>query len=76
METYMKYTKKINNIDILVEQKSTNIHGILFEPYMLEFNNDEDIVRSCFRSCSKEVSDANLELVLILCRVSIIIQVL
>lgn len=59
----MKYTKKINNIDILVEQKSTNIHGILFEPYMLEFNNDEDIVRSCFRSCSKEVSDANLELV-------------
>jgi len=58
----MTYTKNIKNIDILVEQKKTNKYGMLYEPRMIELDNDLDCISYCFRQCSQEVSNDNLQL--------------
>jgi len=62
----MNYAININGITIQMTQKPTQNYGVLFDPYMRDFNNDADTISLFIRGCSVEVSDLNLGLMDIL----------
>lgn len=53
----------INNVFIQLIQKPTKNYGVLFDPYMCDFNNDADGISYFTRNCTHEVSDLNLDLI-------------
>ena len=62
MEKCMNYTISINGVMVQITQKPTQNYGVLFDPYMVDFNNDSDTVAYFIKGCSVEVSDFNLAL--------------
>jgi cephalosporin hydroxylase len=62
MEKDLKYLVNINGVQMHIMQKSSQNYGVLFDPYMCDFNNDADMISYFIRGCSVEVSDLNLDL--------------
>jgi len=60
MEKDLKYLVNINGVQIGIMQKTSQNYGVLFNPYMLDFNNDADTISYFIKDCSVEVSDLNL----------------
>ena len=58
----MNYAIKINGVEIQMTQKPTQNYGVLFDPYMRDFNNEADTISYFIKDCSVEVSDLNLAL--------------
>ena len=58
----MNYAIKINGVEIQITQKPTQNYGVLFDPYMRDFNNEADVISYFIKGCSVEVSDLNLAL--------------
>lgn len=61
MEKDLKYLVNINGVQVHVMRKFTQNYGVLFDPYMCDFNNDADTAHFT-KGCSVEVSDLNLGL--------------